>query len=184
MTNREAAVLLESARCPAGVRRLLERAEGLDVSLKLDHESLLERPALGFASADPDPLDALRRSLEGRLVEARLDLEYPDRLLRLKGRERRELRAPWGPPRLAALGHPELRKTLEDVHRLHPLRAMRLEGEEASFRFALPVPWPFFIRLDLSRPFTPSAARLCGALGDRAVSEFSLSSGRMEASVL
>lgn len=73
-----------------------------------------------------------------------------------------------------------LRKTLETLARLHPIRRAAIDGQMVRLRFAQPVPLGLFLRLDAAMPFEPVAGRLCARLGGCAVFELALGSGVME----
>ena len=78
------------------------------------------------------------------------------------------------------IGEERLDALLAAAHGLHPIAVVEFRKERTGFVFARPVPWPFFMRLELAKPFASSAARWAPQIGARSVSGFSLGSESMD----
>lgn len=83
-----------------------------------------------------------------------------------------------------SLGHPDLDRAFAAVHALHPFARAAFGRGWVGLEFADPVPWPLFLRLEVSRPFWPLAAALSRRIGAGRVRALTLGDGVLEATVL
>lgn len=81
------------------------------------------------------------------------------------------------------LGLSGLDATLACVHRLHPLRRVRVMAGRVECHFVRPLPWPLLLRLDLARPLAQRAPEFCPRLGGTRVAAIALGDGTFEAAL-
>ena len=170
---------------------LLDALEGAPIELRLAADEPFDKPGLAF---ELDGLARERRAAAGAALRKLLPrapafpASGPARLLLiLAGRKPASAELETAKRtafKRGCLGEPALDAALWAVHGLYPIAGLRAEPDGLALELAEPAPLPFFLGLDIAKPFAPSAGALADRLGNRPVRRIALRGGTMELGVL